>query len=360
VGAGRSRSSARRERSRSASATTGLPTLRFPLADWIDAHSDAPYHLGASGMRGELRTTERLLSGPPPATELEVRTLLGELHGRSAAEVFLTHGATEANGLALLTLHRQLRRRLGRRPRSYVRFPEYPPLWEAAKFAGFIVGDRPGSGDLVVLSNPNNPTSELRPLGDLDGERPRRSAVLVDETFRGFSTARSWAEADERGVWVTGTLTKAFGADEVRLGFAIPPDESREEFGRVLGLLLDGIPSASLAAAAALLRHQGRILRETRGIFGRNLRALRARVRSAPTLHGPLWFDRVRAGLDSERFARAALERGVLVSPGTYFGDPHGVRVGLTRRTFPRDLEEYLRARQEFLDRASDRRGASS
>jgi histidinol-phosphate/aromatic aminotransferase/cobyric acid decarboxylase-like protein len=306
-------------------------------------------------MRGELRSTARLVSRPRAATEPEVRQLIADLHGRDATSVFLTHGATEANGLALLTLYRQLGRRASRRPSAYIRLPEYPPLRDAATFAGFRLRDHPAQGDLVVMSNPNNPTSDHRPLTDLRTERANRSPVLVDETFRGFTSARSWASSGEPGIWVTGTLTKAFGADEVRLGFAIPPEESREEFARVLGLLLDGIPAASLAAGAALLRHQDEVLRETRAILARNVRALRARFRAVPPLHAPLWFDRVLPDLDSERFARFALERGVLVSPGSYFGDPHGVRVGLTRRRFPEDVDAYFAARKEYVDRANDR-----
>ncbi|MHB8352324.1 MAG: hypothetical protein ACYDFT_06545, partial [Thermoplasmata archaeon] len=54
-------------------------------------------------------------------------------------------------------------------------------------------------------------------------------------------------------------------------------------------------------------------------------------------------------GLDGDRLTRAALRAGVLVAPGTLFGDRTGVRVCLTRRSFPKDLASYLQVRQRFL-----------
>ncbi|HEV2317591.1 MAG TPA: aminotransferase class I/II-fold pyridoxal phosphate-dependent enzyme [Thermoplasmata archaeon] len=325
------------------------PPPRFPLADWIDSHAALPHQLGSSGMRGQLRSTARLLRRPSAASESEVRAFFGEFNGVDPEAVYLTHGATEANALALFAIHRQLHRERGRAPRAFLRYPEYPPLGDAAEFAGFATTAAPKESDVVILSNPNNPTSELRDWDDLKVEIGSERVALVDETFRGFGNARSFAAAGTPGVWVTGTLTKAFGADDVRVGFVIPPVESREEFGHAWGLLTDGISPTSLAAAAALLRNAESVLAETRGILAGNLRALRSKVRLEADPYGPLWFDRGSGGIDSEALARFAVSRGVLVCPGTFFGDPTGVRVGLTRRDFDRDLEAYLEARSAFL-----------
>ncbi len=58
----------------------------------------------------------------------------------------------------------------------------------------------------------------------------------------------------------------------------------------------------------------------------------------------PVFFDRVRTE-SGDDLARRCLLASVLVCPGTFFGDPGGVRLCLTRRSFPNDLEAYLRVR---------------
>ncbi len=79
-------------------------------------------------------------------------------------------------------------------------------------------------------------------------------------------------------------------------------------------------------------------------MFERNRALWRRATPHGPDLAAPLAFDDpVRP--DGTRFARRCLRASVLVSPGALFGRPSGVRVCLTRRTFPRDLRAYLRVR---------------
>src|SRR4029077_19364054 len=83
---------------------------------------------------------------------------------------------------------------------------------------------------------------------------------LMDETFREFSGLRSVAADRAPGVWATGTLTKAFGADPIRVGWVVPPEDQAEDFGRFHGVVTDGIPDEWLRLAAGVLERAEHIL----------------------------------------------------------------------------------------------------
>ena len=324
--------------------------MAFPLADWIEAHEELPHNLGVSGMVGQLRSLPRALARRPHPDPAALREELARLHGVEAERVFLTHGATEGNALALSFLARATRRRTGRAPRRAARRPEYPPLLDVAELVGFRPAPPGGAPDVAILSHPNNPTGRFADPAEFEALTSRARRTLVDEVFREFSGRPSLArQRDRPGLWVVGSFTKAYGADDLRVGFVIPCAEDREAFDRHHGLLLDRLPPPSIAGALALLAARAEVLGEARSVFRRNLAHLRRRVRGVPRLDAPVWFDRGRDEAHGDRLAKAAAARGVLVCPGAFFGDPSGVRVCLTRRSFPADLDAYLEVRASAL-----------
>jgi histidinol-phosphate/aromatic aminotransferase/cobyric acid decarboxylase-like protein len=329
--------------------------VSFPLADWIDAHEGVPHDLGASGMRGQLESTLRLLAGPPMADPdpQQLREELGRRLGVDPKRVFLTHGASEANGLVLFFLSKATRQRTGKTPTARIVMPEYPPLFDGADLAGFSPAPA-GRADLVIRSEPNNPTGLRLDDASLDRLTEDHPRCLLDETFREFGTHRSRAADDRTGRWVTGTFTKAFAADSIRVGWIAPPSEETEAFRRFHGLLTDKVPEISVAYALDLLTNANEVLGEAREIFRTNLKLLRSALPEVGELEAPLAFDR--PGIDETRpFASRCLGSGVLVSPGDFFGDPSGVRIGLTRRNFPDSLALYLRLREEVANRSKAR-----
>ncbi|MGI0129440.1 MAG: aminotransferase class I/II-fold pyridoxal phosphate-dependent enzyme, partial [Thermoplasmata archaeon] len=275
------------------------------------------------------------------ADAVELRKQIGELLGVSAARVFMTHGATEANSLAVTFL---ARRRSGRTPRCRVELPEYPPLFDLAHWAGFRVGGREGSTDLAIVSQPRNPVGDLWSTDRLEAWAEGARALIVDESFREFTRARSVQRLGLRGLWTTGTFTKAYGADDLRVGFVAAPANERASFARYHGLATDELPPYSVTGALATLAARERILRDVRAVVDRNQALWRRSMPGGPPLAAPIAFDDpVPRGGDP--FSRQCLAASVLVCPGSYFGRPSGVRVGLTRRSFPRDLAAYLRVR---------------
>ncbi len=321
----------------------------FPLAHWILSHAGLRHDLAQSGMKGVLLRTETALRKPVEGDAHDLRASLAKLHGTASRNVFLTHGATEGNALVLLFLARSLSRSLGRVPRVHLFSPEYPPLRDMALWAGARPVRAQERQDLTVLSNPNNPHGTFRSSNEMQELLSRRVPVLVDETFREFTERPTLAGKGHRYLWVTGTFTKVYGGDSIRVGYVVAPPGEESSFGALQGLLLDTLPSASVMSALALLRDRSVILRESRELFRRNERILHRHLGGFPRLFAPVAFDRGLSGLPGDLLAHQAAARSVLVCPGSYFGDPSGVRLCLTRRTFARDLEAYIQVRDALL-----------
>lgn len=321
--------------------------MRFPLADWIDAHSDCRYRLGSSGMAGAIRHPLPDRHQIRDASEETLRDVLAKDHGVDPQRIFLTPGATEANTSILLFLARH--RRGGSR-RCRVRYPEYPPLFDTARSLGWVPTEAARRVSIAVISQPRNPGGTRWALSELEDWAHGASDWLVDETFREFSGKPSFAHRDRRGCWVSGTLTKFYAADDLRVGWVIAPEEERERFRRFHGLLYDSLSAYSVAGALECLRARGRIRREVQGILRSNLAALRSGLPDAPSLDGPTYFDRV-PKVDGDTVAKRCLAASVLVCPGSLFGDPAGVRLCLTQRSFPRDFAAYLAVRRRLVAR---------
>ena len=316
--------------------------MSFPLAEWIDSHETCPHNLALSGMRGTIRHPIPTRSDLRTADAGSLRQLLADDLDVDARRLFLTAGATDANGRVISYLARRPERRsLAAR----VHFPEYPPLFDTARWAGFRLDPTgpPGSVALAVLSNPQNPEGRLWSRSEILDWSAGAEALLVDETFREFAPAVSVHDLERKGVWTTGSFTKFFAGDDLRVGFVVAPEEERESFAEYHGLVVDPLASFSVAGALATFRARDRVRGDVRRVFERNLAAFRREFPGTTPPSAPVWFDRTPA--DGERCATRALSAGVLVCPGGYFGDPNGVRLCLTRRSFPADVAAYRAVR---------------
>ena len=324
--------------------------MPFPLAEWIDGHATCRHNFGISGMIGSIPSPVPTSSDVRRADEDELRRRLAEELRVDRHRIFLTTGASQANALVPLFLAH--RRRGGVRRTCRVCLPEYPPLFDAARLAGFRLTEEAGPVDLAVVSQPRNPEGDLwdraRVLDWTSGAR----WLLVDETFREFAGTRSFLGTDHPRLWATGSFTKFYAADDLRVGFLVAPEEVAHEYARFHGLVTNTLAPYSVAGATRALRERAKIRRSVLAILRPNLAATRA---AFPRLHppdGPVFFDRLETGEHGTALARRALSSSILVCPGSFFGDPSGVRLCLTRRSFPRDLAVYLGVRSHAAGRA--------
>jgi aspartate/methionine/tyrosine aminotransferase len=314
--------------------------VKFPLADWIDSHPGVRHDLARSGMAGAVRrptpSTAELRSTDPEELRGELAVSLGVPPDR----VFLTHGGTEANAWVFFFIARSLGRRAGT---CRICLPEYPPLFDAPRTAGFEITPQGGAVDLAVVSQPRNPEGDDWGPERLFGWAAGARHLLIDETFREFGDRKSYAVLSRERLWTTGSLTKFYSGDDLRVGFVVAPETDQKSFGRFIGLFADALPPSSVAGAISALRHRTRIREEVHRLLATNRRALARAfpVSTAPV--GPVWFDRT--GARSLELVDRLLKASVLVCPGSYFGDPQGNRLCLTRRTFPADLAAYTAVR---------------
>jgi histidinol-phosphate/aromatic aminotransferase/cobyric acid decarboxylase-like protein len=323
--------------------------MKSPLPDWIDAHSGVRHNLAKSGMVGSIPRPWDDGAGTGDTPFEELREEFARSTGVSAERVFLTHGATEANAWVMWFLSRMPGRAGGW---CRVRYPEYPPLFEVARWAGFQLSTDARRASLAVVSRPRNPEGDLWPLDRLFEWGEGSAHLLVDETFREFAGAPSVASEHRPGLWATGTLTKFFAADDLRVGFVVAPEEAAKQFGAFVGLVGDELPPASVWAALSVLRHRSAIRETVEGVIGPNRAAFQSRFPEVRPPVAPVYFDRG-LGENGDQLAHRCLDASVLVCPGSYFGEADGIRLCLTRRTFPADLDAYLAVRD------SPRSGAS-
>lgn len=315
--------------------------VSFPLAEWIDAHSGCRHNLGLSGMRGTVRHPTPRPGEISTADPERLRRQLADDLDVDPRRVFLTPGATEANSRVLAYLAGRAR---GRKRTARVRYPEYPPLVDGARWSGFRPQPSARSpATVAVVSNPRNPEGDRWPRSRLLDWSDGAESLVVDETFREFAHAPSVHDLPRRGVWTTGSFTKFYAGDDLRVGFVVAPDSERARFAEYHGVVADPLSDFSIAGALATWTARDRIRREVDSVLERNRDAFRRGFPGATAPEGPVAFDR--GARDGERSARRLLRASVLVCPGGLFGDPTGVRLCLTRRTFPSDLTAYLAAR---------------
>ena len=253
--------------------------------------------------------------------------------------------------------------------------PAYQSLHEVARAAGAEVvpldleplnGWAPGldrlaaalgDGARAVLVNwPHNPTGALIDRAVFDeivAMTDAAGATLVcDEVYRllehdAGDRLPAGVEASERAVSI-GVMSKAFGLAGLRIGWIATHD--RALLGRVAALkdytsICSSAPSEILALIA--LRAREAVLGRSRSIVAANLPVLHAFMREhserldwVPPRAGTVAFPRLRDGRPAEGLAeRLVAEDGVLVLPGSVFGDaPDRFRIGFGRRDMPEGL----------------------
>ncbi len=213
---------------------------------------------------------------------------------------------------------------------------------------------------LVIVCNPNNPTSTALPLADIErflDEVPPHVCVIVDEAYCEFNLLDdpdASIELLERhpNLVLLRTFSKVHGLCGLRVGFALCGSDA---LPRALDQVRQPFFCNALAQAAAIeaLAHQDAVIdRVTRTIAERisvdeRLRALG--LQPADSQANFCWFG-LGASRDESEVMRGLLQRGVLVRGGSALGsDTPALRV--TYGT-PEENEHFLQALAEVLSPA--------
>ena len=196
----------------------------------------------------------------------------------------------------------------------------------------------------IVVVHPNNPTgnyasqAEREELETLCAQRGL--ALIVDEVFLDYAIhrdakPRSFASSDGPALcFVLSGLSKVCALPQMKLSWIAargPEDALKNALAR-LEIVADTFLSVNAPTQAALpswLSGRGVLQKQIHERVGRNLAALDTRLRGTHAdrlaLEGG-WTAvlRVPRAVDGKPFAEAALDRGVLVQPGEFYGLPDG------------------------------------
>ncbi len=353
--------------------------IRAPYMDWAKHRAPARFDLAASNLLGcsldDLEGARDVLSldgsnpdGFPPLVEAIAA------HSDVPAErVVIGSGCSGANVLAIASA-------VGAGDDVVMETPHYDPIVGACRLFGASVSffeRRFEDGyqldpdalrramtprtRLVVLTNPHNPSGVV-----LDDDSIRAAAqvaadhgaaLLVDEVYLDIVNILNEGHTHTPATRLapnaisTSSLTKSYGLNALRCGWAIGSADAAERMRRVRDVV-DGIGPVPIERLSVLAFDQmTRLAARARDLTAANLEVFRSWAAGVPSLSLPgparatVAFPRVDGVADTRVLCEALLrDHDVAIVPGYFFGEPANIRISLAGRT------EILR---EGLDRLS-------
>jgi histidinol-phosphate aminotransferase len=289
----------------------------------------------------------------PDPSSAALRRALGDRYGVAPARIAVGNGSVDillAAGEALLEPGAEL-------VYAWPSFSVYPHLGAAsgARAVQVALDDRDthdldamareitAATRMVIVCNPNNPTSTALPFDRIAAfvERvPRHVVVVLDEAYCEY-TALDDPDATvdllprHPNLVLLRTFSKVYGLCGLRVGFALC---GSEELPRAVDQVRQPFfcNAAAQAAAIEALRHQDAVVeRVERAIVARvDIETGLAELGITPAASQAnfAWFDLPTpkgddAGAFEGRVVRGLAERGVLVRAGTALGRPGAMRV---------------------------------
>ncbi len=207
---------------------------------------------------------------------------------------------------------------------------------------------------LVIVCNPNNPTSTALPLDEIAAfvaDVPRHVCVILDEAYVEFSVLQDPADSVDLldkhpNLVILRTFSKIYGLCGLRVGYGLA---GSEEFRTAVDQVRQPFFCNAAAQAAALeaLNHQDEVTRRVeRNLAERvgleeGLRELG--IEPADSQANFVWFD-LGEGREEPEIVRGLAERGVLVRAGGALGREGALRVTVGTQAENERFIEALRA----------------
>lgn len=183
---------------------------------------------------------------------------------------------------------------------------------------------------LVILNNPNNPTSKVvneKVLEEIVQTVNNKGAtILSDEVYSdiSFVKTKSILDFDEDHILVK-SFSKTFAMTGWRIGYVIVKKELAEKMMKMNQITLTNVPVFVQQAALRALELRQEIVDKIREDYQRrtdlacNILSKTKMKFSRPD--APFYVFPKYDNLDSESFALNLLDGGVAIAPGTAFGD---------------------------------------
>jgi histidinol-phosphate aminotransferase len=300
----------------------------------------------------------------PDPTNSALRTRLSDRHGVPANRIAIGNGSCDvllAAGDALLEPGAEL-------VYAWPSFSVYPHL---AAASGARALEVPLDADhrhdleamrreitvatrLVIVCNPNNPTSTALPLEEIAAfvaDVPRHVCVILDEAYCEFNVLQDPdASIDlldrHPNLVLLRTFSKVYGLCGLRVGYALA---GSEEFRIAVDQVRQPFFCNAAAQAAALeaLKHQDEVVRRVERTLAERIgleEGLRELgIEPAESQANFVWFD-LGEGREEPAVVRGLAQRGVLVRAGTSLGREGALRVTVGTQAENERFIEALRA----------------
>lgn len=329
------------------------------------------YDLASSG----LRPIPAAELGPAPPDDYASRgrfaAAVARRYGVAPGEVAPCLGGSGALFTAFATL-------VGRGGRVLVEAPGYEPMWRVPEALGIAVDRFERRWDdgyaldaerivaalspdtrLVAITNPHNPTAALADDGSLRALAralaPRGVGLFVDEAYLELPWPRHTARRLGPNIVTCSSTTKCWGVPWARAGWLLLPEADAREARRIEQHICGTAPPGSWAwGEVALASVDALVARRERMQIGKRALVERFVERHAASLewHAPHptslygWLRDKRGRDVLPLIEEGIAERGVIVSPGAFFGDETAFRMSWTSdlETLGVGLEELARA----------------
>ena len=202
-----------------------------------------------------------------------------------------------------------------------------------------------GETRMIILNNPNNPTSKVMAPEILDGivqiANDKGIPILSDEVYGTISFVKTKSILDYAGNHILSNgFSKTFTMTGWRLGYIIASKELVDKITRLNQITISNVPVFIQEAGLKALELQKQISTKIREEY-RERAKIASNIMSKTALEftepeAPFYVFPRKRGLDSERFVLDLLDKGVAVAPGTSFGDyREHFRISLTA---PREM----------------------
>jgi aspartate aminotransferase len=187
-----------------------------------------------------------------------------------------------------------------------------------------------GNTKLIILNNPNNPTSKVMDKETLDGvvEIANRKGVAIfsDEVYGtiAFTKANSILEYGDNHILSSG-FSKTFTMTGWRIGYIIANKQLIDNITKLNQITINNVPVFIQEAALKGLELREQISSAIKTEYKERADMASQSLSKAgfefTQPEAPFYVFPKRKGLDSEKFTLEMLDRGVAVAPGTSFGD---------------------------------------
>jgi len=182
---------------------------------------------------------------------------------------------------------------------------------------------------LLILNNPNNPTSKVVDKKALEKiveiADARGITILSDEVYANISFVKveSILGLSHKHILIN-SFSKTFGMTGWRIGYTIVQKGLADRLVKLQQITLTNVPVFIQRAASKALENMNELANKMREDYKRRA-DLASKIFSAARLkftepEAPFYFFPKCINLDSEKLALDLLDKGVAITPGTAFG----------------------------------------